>query len=511
MASTVEICNNDGKTGLSHVGGMSLTPAQQRLANNLLAATATGSVCSLKSATAMGKTTVLRWLHSQLDATFVPIAEFMSLLKHRSPFALEETFVDALQQAMNRSETVLVDDLHLITDVVQAYDYPRRNLINTALHVVLSQAESCRKRFVFAMTGEEEPAPLRYCALTWEMDDWETEDFAQLCRTYLGEAAGRVEFEKVYRFAPTLNGRQLKNACLWLRSRPDALSTDSFIEFLRSHNLASNVDLEEVQPVAWADLQGMDDVIHELEAKIAFPFENDSLAMELGLKPKRGVLLAGPPGTGKTTIARALAHRLKGKFFLIDGTVNAGAGDFYERVDKVFEAAKSNAPSVIFIDDADVIFEDRNQGLYRYLLTMMDGLESASAERVCVMITAMDTSALPPALLRSGRVELWLTTRMPDENARATIFRERLAGLPPPISTVDIPLLAQRSSGLSGADLKSIVEEGKLLFAYAAENGERLNPVEDFFCKAIQNCRANRRKYGKKCSSSRTTSYGFPT
>jgi len=114
-----------------------------------------------------------------------------------------------------------------------------------------------------------------------------------------------------------------------------------------------------------------------------------------------------------TTIGRALAHRLKGKFFLIDGTVNSDRGSFYDRMERVFEAAKRNAPSVIFIDDADVIFEARNHGLARYLLTMMDGLESASCERVCVMMTAMDTASLPPALLRSGRVELWLCTRLP--------------------------------------------------------------------------------------------------
>src|SRR5439155_11393154 len=134
-------------------------------------------------------------------------------------------------------------------------------------------------------------------------------------------------------------------------------ATDRFIECLAGYDLASNVRIEEVQAVDWSDLKGMDDVIQALEAKIALPLENDALAAELNLKPKRGVLLAGPPGTGKTTIGRALAHRLKGKFFLIDGTVVAGGGEFYDKIGEVFEAAKRNAPSVIFIDDADVIFE----------------------------------------------------------------------------------------------------------------------------------------------------------
>jgi AAA+ superfamily predicted ATPase len=81
---------------------------------------------------------------------------------------------------------------------------------------------------------------------------------------------------------------------------------------------------------------------------------------------------------------------LKSKFLLIDGTVVAGACDFYRKVDSVFEAAKRNAPSILFIDDADVMFENQeNRGFYRYLLTMVDGLESASCERVCVMVAAI--------------------------------------------------------------------------------------------------------------------------
>jgi SpoVK/Ycf46/Vps4 family AAA+-type ATPase len=144
-------------------------------------------------------------------------------------------------------------------------------------------------------------------------------------------------------------------------------------------------------------------VIRALEAKIALPFENDRLATALSLKPMRGVLLAGPPGSGKTTIGRALAHRLKSKFFLIDGTVVAGSDVFYRKVSRCSRNAKRNAPSVVFIDDADVIFEGKDeQGFYRYLLTMLDGLESASAERVCVMMTAMDVSSLPAAMVRSA-------------------------------------------------------------------------------------------------------------
>lgn len=270
---------------------------------------------------------------------------------------------------------------------------------------------------------------------------------------------------------------------------------------LAAQNLVSNVDIQEVAPVDWSDLKGVDDVVQALEAKIALPFENDALASELKLRPKRGVLLAGPPGTGKTTIGRALAHRLKSKFFLIDGTIIAGSGDFYEDVERVFKAAKQNAPSIIFIDDADVIFEDKQErGLYRYLLTMLDGLESTSAERVCVMMTAMDASNLPEAILRSGRVELWLETRLPDGQARSAIIRERLAGLPHPIGTADVEVVAAASRGLTGADLKAVIEDGKLLYAHDHATGKAPRLAEQYFLDAIETVRANRRNYTKRKS-----------
>jgi ATP-dependent 26S proteasome regulatory subunit len=486
-----------------------LTPAQQNAADRLLAAIAPSSVLTLRGRDGMGKTTILNYVSHKTGGLVIDTRDFYEKLTLKRPDAIEEAFVEAIEYAVAEHEIVIVDDLHLVTGIVNNCRYTRQGLLDAALEGVARAAEAHRRTVLYAANEAYTARAFQSRAWFFEIGDFTVADYAFLCEAMLpAHVAARLDYAKIHRFAPALSARQLRNACRW-PGHTSTLDTELFIAYLSSNNMTSNVDIDEVQPVTWRDLKGMDDVIEALEAKIILPFENIALSAELELKPKRGVLLAGPPGTGKTTIGRALAHRLKGKFFLVDGTVIAESEDFFDTLRDIFQSAKQNAPSVIFIDDTDLIFENNGTGFYRYLLTMLDGLESASAERVCVMMTAMEVSSIPAAMLRSGRVELWLETRLPDETAREAIFRDRLSKLSEPVRSADIALLATASRGLTGADLKAVVEDGKLLFAHDKVRGRHLRAVEEYFLDAIRTVRENRRSYRRKKPAQLTEPVGF--
>lgn len=448
----------------------------------------------------MGKTTLLQELHRQQGGAFLNMRDFVDRLQSRHPLALEETFERMVMEALREHDTVILDDLHLITAVgsgCYGNAYPRPQFLNAPAATIAAYATEAGKRLIVG-SDDGVPGPISRRAFGVGIREFEVEDYEFLCHRLLDtEVANRLDYAKIFRFASHLDGHQLTSVCHWLRQDSE-LDTERFIEYLRSQRLNSNVDLEEVQQVDLRDLRGCEDVIRSLEANVVIPLEQDELATRLGLKAKRGVLLAGPPGTGKTTVGRALAHRLRGKFFLVDGTVISGTHSFYGEIHQIFEAAKENAPSVIFIDDSDVIFESGEElGLYRYLLTMLDGLESESNQRVCVMLTAMDVANIPPALLRSGRIELWLEMRLPDEGAREEILRQHLADLPAELGQPDLQPLVAATNGFTGADLKRLGEDGKNLYAYDLVQEMPLRPLTEYFLQAVEGVTANRRKYAE--------------
>jgi transitional endoplasmic reticulum ATPase len=482
--------SKDDRAGMSQ-----LTPAQQTAYDVLKQALKAGDLVLLTSHPGRGRTTVLRRLQQETGGGFVSSKEFLETSGVRHPLSLEEALHTAVSRSLDEHDIVYVDDVDLIHDATSScHLYPRGQYIETAMLELTELATRKGKKLIVSTDGSVAGAFAtrsfsasipRYCA----------RDYACLLEVLVGGRASALDCEKIFRFAPKLTAHQIRASCDWLRP-DDSFDTERFIDYLRSLRLASNVDLSEVQDVELGDLEGVDDVLRSLEIHIVLPLENDAVANDLGLRPKRGVLLYGPPGTGKTTIGRALAHRLRGKFFLVDGTFIAGTENFYSRIHRVFEAAKDNSPAVIFIDDADAIFEDgEERGLYRYLLTMLDGLESEGTARVCVMMTAMNLGHLPPALVRSGRVELWLEMKIPDGTARTRILERHTIKLPIALQSLDRAKVGEVTDGFTGADIKRLVEDAKGFYAFDKVRKATARPATDYFVEAANGVRENKQRY----------------
>jgi transitional endoplasmic reticulum ATPase len=308
-----------------------LSPSQKKAFDHLMQVMPLFDVVGITGVSGAGKTTLLHEMHERTGGAWICMRELLHALRAKHPLALEETFEEIVEGALDDSTHVYVDELSLFTNVVQRCGaYPRAQLFSAVLENLTARAETAGKKLIYSsLYAPHELSKKGYCGF---IQPFTAEDYEFFCRAFLAvEQVERLDYRKVFRFARSLHAYDLKTIAVLVRGDGN-LDTDRYIEALRTFGLTSNVNLGEVQQVSLRDLKGVDAVISSLEANVIVPLEQVELADELQLRPKRGVLLVGPPGTGKTTVGRALAHRLRSKFFLIDGTYIAGTGDFYYRI-----------------------------------------------------------------------------------------------------------------------------------------------------------------------------------
>ena len=230
---------------------------------------------------------------------------------------------------------------------------------------------------------------------------------------------------------------------------------------------------DNVPKVTFDDVAGVDEAKQELQEVVEF-LKNAKKFQALGAKIPKGVLLLGPPGCGKTMLARAIAGEAGVPFFHISGSdfVEMFVGVGASRVRDLFDTAKANRPSLIFIDEIDAVGRQRGAGLggghdereqtLNQLLVEMDGFDQNAG---VIMIAATNRpDVLDPALLRPGRFDRQVTVDPPDVRGREAILNVHLRGKPL-ADDVNAQNLARRTPGFSGADLANLVNEAALLAA----------------------------------------------
>jgi hypothetical protein len=201
-----------------------LTPAQKLAADGILGGLPAGDVLVLRSPAGMGRSTVLQRVHETAGGTLVGAREFMRSLAARQPAAIEEAFLDMVEQALAAHDLVIVDDLHLVSNTANSFKNPRAHLLDAALTGLMGEAVAWRKKLVFGVE-DKAPWPVQRRAYQWEIAAFGVEDFECICRSLLpAEIADRLDYAQIHRFAPALSAQRLKNACNWLarekRQRP---------------------------------------------------------------------------------------------------------------------------------------------------------------------------------------------------------------------------------------------------------------------------------------------------
>src|SRR5439155_10083563 len=220
------------------------------------------------------------------------------------------------------------------------------------------------------------------------------------------------------------------------------------------------------QAVSFADIAGVDEAKAELEEIVEF-LRDPRKFEAMGAKVPKGILLHGPPGTGKTLLAKAVAHESGAQFFAQSAAsfVEMFAGLGAARIRRLFAVARKHEPAIIFIDELDAVggrrgadFSGEKDQTLNQLLVEMDGFSSSG--RVVVIAASNLLEKLDPALLRPGRFDRQVFVVPPDVKGREGVLKVHTRTKP--LQDVDLTLIAQQTSGLTGADLANICNEAPI-------------------------------------------------
>ena len=245
----------------------------------------------------------------------------------------------------------------------------------------------------------------------------------------------------------------------------------------------------EVPNVTWEDIGGLEDVKKEMRRAVEWPLKFKGLYKSMNAQAPKGILLYGSPGTGKTLIAKAVAHESEANFISVKGpeVLSKWVGESEKAIREIFRKARQAAPCIIFLDEIDSITPVRGRStdsgvterVISQILTEIDGLEEL--RDVVVIAASNRPDMIDPALMRPGRFDRLVRVTSPNFEGRKQIFEIHLKDAPLS-KDVDLDNLARETEGFSGADIAAIASESKLIAIrnYVMEHGEDVAAGKNF-------------------------------
>lgn len=253
--------------------------------------------------------------------------------------------------------------------------------------------------------------------------------------------------------------------------------------------MVSVMKVEKAPNESYADIGGLEDQIQEIKEAVELPLTHPELYEDIGIKPPKGVILYGVPGTGKTLLAKAVANQTSATFLRIVGSelIQKYAGEGPKLVREIFRVAEDLAPSIIFIDEVDAVgskrYESSSSGTKEIqrtmleLLNQLDGFDERTDVKVIMATNKIEN--LDPALIRPGRIDRKIEFPFPDAKTKRHIFKIHTTKMTL-ASDVDLEVFIMSKDELSGADIKAICSEAGLL----ALRERRMRVTQEDFTKA---------------------------
>ncbi|KAL6900849.1 hypothetical protein ACP4OV_005525 [Aristida adscensionis] len=444
-----------------------------------------------------GKTLLARAIAAESGANFLVVngPEIMSKMSGESEENLRKVFEEAEKAAPS---IIFMDEIDAIAP---NRDKTHGEVERRVVSQLLTLMDGLRPRAQVVVIGATnrpnslDPALRRFGRFDRELDIGVPDEVGRLeilrIHTKDMPLAADVDLERVGRDTHGFVGADLAALCSeaafqCIREKMDVIDLEAdaiAVEVLNSLSVCNDhlkhamevtkpsalreTGLVEVPKVSWEDIGGLEDVKLELQETVQYPVEHPEMFEMFGMSPSRGVLFYGPPGCGKTLLAKAIAKECKANFISVKGPelLTMWFGESESNVRDLFDKARASAPCVLFFDELDSIAVKRGSGVgdggggadrvLNQLLTEMDGI---NAKKTVFVIGATNRpDIIDPALLRPGRLDQLIYIPLPDEASRLQIFRSFLRKSP--VSRhVNLPAMARATAGFSGADITEICQ-----------------------------------------------------
>ena len=282
----------------------------------------------------------------------------------------------------------------------------------------------------------------------------------------------------------------------------------------------------EIPEIQWDEVGGLEEVKDRLKESVEWPLTKPEIFEHFNIKPPRGIVLFGAPGTGKTLLAKAIANEAQANFISIKGPemISKWVGESERGIREIFKKAKQSSPSIIFLDEFESIASMRSSSngegsdvgnrVVNQLLASMDGVESLDG--VIVVAATNRPEMIDPALLRSGRFERVLHVPPPDAPAREAIFQIHSEGMP--LSKFSFKDILSSMEGFTGADIEAVCREAALIAMRAGKKKVAKKHFDDAVTRVRPTVTPEMLEYYQKMETrltsglsniKRTRDYGF--